>query len=181
MDIRNHYLLMADYNQRINDQVYAAASKLDSEQLKADRGAFFSSVIGTLNHILVGDLLWLSRFSLHSSRYQSLQGLSALPKPEMLDEILYPDLPLLEKARNFVDKTIHQWLIDEIREDDFSRSLVYANSKGVVSERDFGELLSHFFNHQTHHRGQVSTLLYQHEIDIGCTDFLIDIPDVIRD
>ncbi|WP_236588719.1 DinB family protein [Amphritea japonica] len=172
---------MADYNQRMNDQVYTASSKLDSDQLGADSGAFFSSILGTLNHILVGDLLWLSRFSLHSARYHSLKGLSALPRPKHLNEILYPELVLLVKARNFVDGTINQWLNEEIREDDFARGLVYANSQGVVSERNFGELLSHFFNHQTHHRGQVSTLLYQHDIDIGCTDFLIDIPDVIKD
>ena len=181
MDLRNHFILMADYNLRMNDQVYAASSKLDAEKLRADDGAFFGSVLGTLNHILVGDLLWLSRFALHSDRYQSLNSLSALPKPKALDETLYPELDLLVKARKFVDKTIRQWLDEEIRADDFNRSLVYANSKGVVCERDFCELLSHFFNHQTHHRGQISTLLHQQNIDVGVTDLLIEIPDLIKD
>lgn len=181
MDIRNHFILMADYNKRMNDQVYDASSKLDEEKLSADTGAFFSSVLGTLNHIMVGDLLWLSRFAIHSDRYKSLHGLSALPKPKGLDDTLYPELPLLAKARKLIDKAIRQWLNEDIRVDDFNRTLVYANSQGVVCERDFGELLSHFFNHQTHHRGQVSTLLYQQKVDVGVTDLLIDIPDLIKE
>lgn len=181
MNLRNHFMLMADYNRRMNVQVYEACSALSDEKLSSDSGAFFGSVLGTLNHILVGDLLWLSRFSIHSDRYQSLNGLSALPKPKTLDETLYPELALLVKARKFVDKIIRQWLDEEIGEDDFNRTLVYANSQGVVCERDFGELLSHFFNHQTHHRGQISTLLSQQNIDVGITDLLIDIPDLIKD
>ncbi|WP_296062630.1 DinB family protein [uncultured Amphritea sp.] len=66
---------------------------------------------------------------------------------------------------------------EEVTADDFNRTLVYANSKGVVSKRDFGELVCHFFNHQTHHRGQASALLSQHGIDVGIRDLLIDIPD----
>ena len=50
--------------------------------------------------------------------------------------------------------------------------LSYKNMSGVDSSRNFGELILHFFNHQTHHRGQVSTLLSQHGIDIGVTDLL---------
>lgn len=48
----------------------------------------------------------------------------------------------------------------------------------VISTRNFGELICHLFNHQTHHRGQLSTLLSQLELNLGVTDFLIDIPEV---
>ena len=72
---------------------------------------------------------------------------------------------------------IQEWLSIEVVEDDFDRDLTYTNSKGVVSSRNFSELVSHLFNHQTHHRGQVSALLYQKGADIGVTDFLMDIPD----
>ena len=61
---------------------------------------------------------------------------------------------------------------------DFSRNLDYSNTKGVKSTRNFGELVSHLFNHQTHHRGQVSTLLNQMGHDIGTTDYLFDIPEM---
>ncbi|MEH6580029.1 MAG: DinB family protein [Amphritea sp.] len=178
MTFRDHFLLMADYNQRMNNQLFEAAGKLSTEELCADRGTFFSSVLGTLNHILVGDLIWLARFATHSDRYRSLADLSELPKPEGLNDVIYPKLSALRNARREVDWSIKCWLADEVQDTDFSKSLAYASTKGVESERNFGELVCHLFNHQTHHRGQVTTLLNQQGIDVGITDFLIDIPDL---
>ncbi|CAM3083108.1 DinB family protein [Moritella viscosa] len=54
---------------------------------------------------------------------------------------------------------------------------MYSNTAGAVSERNFGALVSHLFNHQTHHRGQLSTILNQLDIDVGVTDLLIEIED----
>lgn len=181
MNIRQHFMLMADYNRRMNAQVYDACARLDASSLTAGCGAFFGSVLGTLNHILVGDLLWLSRFARHSDRYHALISLADLPQPEQLNDTLFADLPSLKNARTRVDSAIKQWLSEETLDSDFNRTLVYANSKGVVSERDFGALVSHLFNYQTHHRGQVSTLLNQHALDVGVTDLLIDIPDLLKD
>ncbi|MCV6609435.1 MAG: hypothetical protein OIF55_01560 [Amphritea sp.] len=92
--------------------------------------------------------------------------------------MIYPDLASLQIARNTTDQAIERWLTSEVEEPDFARSLKYANTKGIISERNFGELVAHLFNHQTHHRGQASTLLSQAGTDIGVTDFLIDIPDL---
>lgn len=178
MDIKAHFIRMADYNQRMNHQVYNACAKLTVDQLNRDCGAFFGSPLGILNHILVGDLLWLARFSLHGKGYQSLVALKALPSPVTLDEILFADLASLMAARHRVDTAIKQWLVTEVDDDDFNRTLRYRNSKGQVSEREFAGLVSHFFNHQTHHRGQLSTVLFQYDIDVGVTDLLIDIPDL---
>ena len=178
MTFRDHFLLMADYNQRMNNQIFEASSKLSKEELCVDRGAFFDSILGTLNHILVGDLIWLARFSTHSDSYRSLADLSELPRPAGLNEVIYPNLSSLSDARRRVDSSIHLWLAEEVKDADFSKSLAYANSKGVESERNFGELVFHLLNHQTHHRGQVTTLLNQQGIDVGITDFLIDIPDM---
>lgn len=73
MDFKGHFQLMAQYNQRMNHQVYQAATQLSAEQLNQDQGAFFGSISGVLNHILVGDLIWLSRFAQHQVSYQSLK------------------------------------------------------------------------------------------------------------
>lgn len=173
----NHFTLMAQYNQRMNCQLIDVLNELSHEVLTSDKGAYFGSVLGTLNHILVGDLIWLARFSAHSSRYCSLLALSDLPKPVSLDHALCPNLESFKNMRKHVDLTIKSWLSDEVIEDDFTFILSYANTKGVVSKRNFGELVSHLFNHQTHHRGQVSTLLNQLGLDLGVTDFLMDIPD----
>jgi len=80
---------MSAYNLRMNHQVYEASSRLTKENLNKDLGAFFSSVIGTLNHILVGDLMWLSRFESHSDKYLSLSAIGEYPKPRKLNKNLY--------------------------------------------------------------------------------------------
>ena len=181
MNLQHHFQLMAQYNLRMNAQVYGAASQLSADELSQDMGAFFHSILGTLNHIMVGDLFWLNRFArLHeadSKQFSSLQmALSNFPKPSALNQILFDDFSELRKIRHDLDSVIQAWLTDDTCEQDFKHNLTYHNSKGVGATRDIGELVSHFFNHQTHHRGQVSTLLSQKKIDVGGTDFLMDIP-----
>ena len=172
-----HYLLLANYNRRMNRQVYESIEFLDPESLVEDRSAFFKSILGTLNHILVGALIWLARFSSFSTRYLSLNKLSQLPRPNGLSDMLYSDLASLKQVRGLVDVSIVEWLSHEVKNNDFEGNLVYANTAGVVSERNFGALVSHLFNHQTHHRGQLSTILNQLDIDVGVTDLLIEIED----
>jgi uncharacterized damage-inducible protein DinB len=174
---KKHFQLMADYNFRMNEQIYRTSFCLTKNELEKNAGAFFGSVLGTLNHILVGDLLWLERFGTCGHKYVSLKKLRQYPTPKTLNEILYPELSRLYQVRKEVDGIIKQWIKVELENEDFDLDLAYANSKGISSTRNFGELISHFFNHQTHHRGQISTLLSQYGYDSGVTDFLIDIPD----
>jgi uncharacterized damage-inducible protein DinB len=180
MNYCHHFQLMATYNRRLNEQTYQASARLSPAELEQDVGAFFKSIMGSLNHIIVGDLLWLSRFATHSSRYQSLARLTAYPIPSSLDELLYDNLDACWIVRKDIDAMIQEWLSNEVLETDFESDLTYTSSKGIVSRRNFAELVSHLFNHQTHHRGQISALLYQKGLDIGVTDFLIDIPDAVR-
>lgn len=72
MNLREHAVLMAAYNRWMNDKVYAAAAQLPHEAIAADRGAFFGSILGTLNHLLVADQVWLHRFAAHPSRFAAL-------------------------------------------------------------------------------------------------------------
>jgi len=177
----HHYQLMAQYNLRMNTQVYNAASELSAEELCQDMGAFFESILGTLNHILVGDLFWLNRFALlhgaDSNQFASLKALKNFPKPNALNQILFEDFSELKETRKKLDLVIQEWLTKDACHEDFKQDLTYHNSKGEGATRDFGELVAHLFNHQTHHRGQVSTLLSQKNIDFGGTDFLVDIPN----
>mgnify|MGYP000701456032 CR=1 FL=1 len=178
MSSKEHYLLFAQYNQRMNQQLFQAVSSLSTATLSENKGLFFGSIIGSLNHILVGDLIWLKRFAKLSPRYQSLSNLSALPQPNGLDCILYHDLEALKVAREHVDRTLISWLTQETQPEDFMKSLKYSNTAGILSERNFSSLVSHLFNHQTHHRGQLTTVLTQLNIDIGTTDLLIEIPQL---
>jgi uncharacterized damage-inducible protein DinB len=167
--------LMSKYNSWMNHQIYSAAHQLPPSEVSKNRGAFFGSIIGTLNHIAVGDTIWLHRFAVHPARFCSLTNLDGFPPPESLKEILFPDLPSLWSHRQKLDRLIEQFA-EEIDEEALSQSLKYGNATRGAKSKNFGFLLQHFFNHQTHHRGQVSTLLFQAGIDVGVTDLLAVIP-----
>lgn len=168
--------IYANYNQRINNQFYDLAGELDAKQLDEDRGLFFSSVIGTLNHIVVADITWLKRFATHPSNFRSLQFVRSLDQPEKLNAIVHPDLQDLRVLRGQLDQCILSF-IRELDEGALMSKLGYTNFKGVQSTKQLGQLLLHFFNHQTHHRGQVSTAFTQLGLEIGVTDLLLEVPN----
>lgn len=175
MNGTSHFCTLARYNTRLNQQALNAASSLSYGQLHEDRGAFFKSIIGTLNHILVGDLLWLRRFhNHHNARFTQLAKLSNYPDITGLNQTLYTDFNELKTVRFEVDAIISDWINEQLTEADLESAFTYTNMKGQASSKNFGEVLSHIFNHQTHHRGQASTLLSQAGVDIGVTDYLMD-------
>lgn len=169
-----HIALMAVYNQSMNENIYTAARSLPASELLADKKAFFGSILGTLNHIAVADTIWLKRFSTHTANYTTLSQLS-LMEPTSLDQQLFSNLASLHQYRMHLDKAIIEW-VDFIKEPDLNVALTY-KKQNISSTKNFFSLLMHFFNHQTHHRGQVSTLLFQAGIDIGITDLLARIPN----
>jgi uncharacterized damage-inducible protein DinB len=181
MNPHEHLSLMAGYNARMNAQVFAAAQRLAPAQFTEDRGAFFGSLQGTLNHLVVADLVWLRRFHEGFAHFHTLQELDAFPRPQALAEILYPELNALWAARQGLDGIVSRWIAQDLSPSDLEHDLVYASMKGIRSARNLGEVTLHLFNHQTHHRGQASTLLYQMGEDVGITDFLVDIPDRIAE
>ncbi len=173
----NYFRLLAQYNQWMNRKIYDVAMKLDAKSLWEDRGAFFKSVMGTLNHLMVADLIWLNRYRAHSSAFPELNHLDSLPKPKVLDQILFADFAELSAARGRLDQIIQDWC-GSLKEEDLEQPLSYHSSQGKPYTREFGLLLLHFFNHQTHHRGQVTTLLSQFGMDVGATDLALLIPEL---
>ena len=173
---KENFILMAKYNQWMNHKIYQSSSTLNQDILSKDLGAFFHSILGTLNHILVADIIWLQRFAHHPRQYKSLNYITQLESPKTLAQILYTDLDKLRLEREKVDQLIIDFC-NECQEEDFHTKLNYKNMKGEDHHKGFGYLLQHFFNHQTHHRGQITTLLFQQQIDIGVTDLLAMIPN----
>lgn len=169
--------LYADYNAWFNGRLYAAAATLPAQELAAPRGAFFGSILGTLNHIMVADIMWLKRFAALPAAHPELDPIRALPQPRALDQILHDDLHSLAAQRQLMDETIRRWT-EALTEADLAYVLPYRNSKGQPYARRLGDLLLHFFNHQTHHRGQTTTLLMQAGVNVGVTDLLARIPDL---
>lgn len=160
----------------MNAKLYEAAMTLPSEEHIADRKAFFGSILGTLNHLVVGDTIWLKRFATHPANYSALELVRNLPSPTSLDQTLYTDIQSLSKHRKVLDQIIIEWA-SSIADHDLDHVLRYTNTKGVGADKNFFSLVMHFFNHQTHHRGQATTLLSQAGVDIGVTDLLALIPN----
>lgn len=167
---------MAAYNQWMNDKLYAAAASLPPALLDAADGSFFGSISGTLHHLLVGDTIWLQRFAAHPAAFAALQPLLAEPAPPRLDSRVADDLPALRVRRQQLDAIITQWSA-ALTPAALSLPLSYRNMRGETHSKPFAALIVHFFNHQSHHRGQASTQLYRQGADIGVTDLLALLPD----
>ena len=162
----------AEYNQWMNEKIYAAAAKLSGEELALDRGAFFKSILGTLNHLLVADTLWLKRFANHPTPFSALEPVIALDKPSALNQILFSDFAPLLARRQLLDAAING-MAAQISDADLQQTLHYQSTQGIPAQKLFYQVLMQFFNHQTHHRGQLTTLLTQAGVDVGATDLLL--------
>ena len=178
MSRKPHVERMAEYNAWMNSRLYAAAGRLPADELARDRRAFFGSILGTLNHIVVADTIWLQRFAGLPGQHTALDPLRGmLPQmPMALDAVPFPDFDALSAHRVMLDAMIGRW-VASLSEDDLRHVLPYGNTQGRHFEREVFGLLMHFFNHQTHHRGQTTTLLSQAGIDVGVTDLLVLLPD----
>jgi uncharacterized damage-inducible protein DinB len=152
----NYYTTIARYNRWMNQKLYGVCTDIPDRDRKSDRGAFFKSIHGTLNHILVADRIWLGRFTQQ-------------PFVAKLDEELYSNFSELRVERESLDLTIVDWA-QTLTSDWLNADFNYTNSSGVTRTRPCWLLVTHMFNHQTHHRGQLTTLLNQMGYEPGVTD-----------
>jgi uncharacterized damage-inducible protein DinB len=148
---RAYVQCMARYNRWQNENLYGVADRLSAEERRRARGAFFGSIENTLNHLLWGDRIWMSRFA-------------GTPKPPggiPQSVSLYGDWETLKSARADFDRTIIDWA-DAVQPEWLAGDMTYfsgAIGREVTAPR--WVLVTHLFNHQTHHRGQVHCLLTQ--------------------
>jgi len=161
---------LARYNHWMNEKLYGLAAKLNDEERKRDRGAFFKSIHGTFNHLLVADRVWLARFK-------------GEPAPDgfmaagirSLDQELYEDFEQLRRERALTDAELSAW-VGGLTENQLAGPFSYRR-RGQPQEHPLWWALAHAFNHQTHHRGQLTTLFTQSGIDPGVTDLIAMILD----
>ena len=168
----DNYRFLAKYNRWFNQRLFAACEQLSDEERKRDRGAFFGSIHATFNHLMWGDRIWLRRFGEQGVQFPSLTPqVLQLPDGAMHGVLLYEKWDALRAARDELDAAIEAWTQD-MAPDFPTRTMRYGNSKGVAREHPAWQAITHFFNHQTHHRGQVTTLLAQAGVDPGTTDLI---------
>jgi uncharacterized damage-inducible protein DinB len=139
--------MFAAYNLWANARIYDAAADLDEEEFNRDTGAFFGSMMGTLNHVLAADRIWMKRFTGEGDA------------PTKLDTILHRALPGLKVAREAEDQRIMDW-VESLDDEAVAGRFTYmtATDMRTISQR-LSPALDHFFNHQTHHRGQAHMIL----------------------
>ena len=160
MNGKNYVQTMAAYNRWMNERLYACCAQLPDELRKRDLGAFFRSIHGTLNHLLLADRIWLGRFLGRPYAVRSL------------DQELYADFDELRRERAATDTVIDEW-VASLTETDLAGELSYTSIASPKPRRyPLWFALAHFFNHQTHHRGQLTTLLMQQGTDPGLTDLI---------
>ena len=145
--MKAHYAAFARYNAWANRRLYDAAAGLTDEQYRSDRGAFFKSMHGTLNHLLTADWVWMNRFTGEG------------PAPERLDMIHHERLDELRGAREAEDRRIVDY-VDGLSDAQLAGTIRYRRvSTPEEFEQALAPALAHFFNHQTHHRGQAHSIL----------------------
>jgi uncharacterized damage-inducible protein DinB len=157
--MKTRYAMFAGYNAWANRHLYDAAAQLSDADYRADRGAFFKSMHGTLNHLLTADWVWMRRFTGEG------------PSPTRLDGINHESVADLRVAREAEDRRIAAYIesLDEAR---LAGSIRY---RRVSTPDEFVQplmpALDHFFNHQTHHRGQAHSIL----CGFGRRDLVLDL------
>jgi uncharacterized damage-inducible protein DinB len=151
---------MAGYNAWMNERLYASCGGLSDEERKQDVGAFFRSIHGTLNHLLLADRVWMGRFT------------SVPFAVNTLADELYADFAELRAEREATDRRISRWAAS-IGDGELEVDLTYMSIVDPTPRRyPMALAVAHFFNHQTHHRGQLTALLSQRGIDPGVTDLI---------
>ncbi len=139
---------MAAYNTWANARLYDAATALNDFERKRDVKAYFTSLHGTLNHLLTADRIWLKRLTGEGDA------------PDRLDAVLFDQFAELREAREVEDKRFMDFAAT-VTPEQLEETLEYVNTRGEAKALPMGVVLSHVFNHQTHHRGQATHILRQ--------------------
>jgi uncharacterized damage-inducible protein DinB len=144
--VKEHFVLMADYNAWANTRLYRMAAALPDEAYRRPVGAYFGSLHGTLNHLLVADRIWMRRLT------------GSGPQPQRLDQVLFEALADLAAARQAEDARICAYVAG-LSSAQLEEAWDYQTLSGAPQRQPRRAILAHLFNHQTHHRGQAHAIL----------------------
>jgi uncharacterized damage-inducible protein DinB len=155
---KNYFELMAQYNQWMDSKIYEVCLGIPDDMRKKDMGAFFKSIHSTLNHIYYGDLAWLER--LRDNTFT----------PRQIGEDIFEDFIELKEAQAKMDSDILDW-VNSLTPEKLNQTFDYLSNVNNFSRTlPIWVLTTHMLNHQTHHRGQVTTLMKQLGYEPGITD-----------
>ncbi len=159
MDAR-YLRTLTHYNQWANERLYDACAALPDAEYRKPRQSFFGSIHGTLNHLLLGDRIWLGRIE------GTEHGITGL------DQILYQEFAALRRAREAEDARIIA-LADGLDDSRLAEDFAYTTISMGPGRLPLGQVLGHLMNHQTHHRGQAHDMLSQTDVPPPSLDLLL--------
>jgi uncharacterized damage-inducible protein DinB len=148
MDLLTYFQILARYNRIANERLFEKCGLLETTEYRQQRHGSFGSIHGLLNHLLLGDQIWMARF----------KGAGHETPP--LDHVLFAEIHELRQARAALDADIERFF-NGLEPEFLKRSFRYKNNQGKDYVEEASVAISHFFNHQTHHRGQVHVMLSQ--------------------
>jgi len=170
---------MSLYNQRMNSQLMGHSLTLSADILTKDTDSFFPNIISYWNHILFGDLILLGRLAANNIGNLSSLDFSEFPKAISPQDIYHTNLLDIALLRSRVDSLIIHYC-NNLTEEDCERFITYTTTEGVVITKAVADITQHIFNHQTHHRGQLTCLLSQAGVDYGCMDLPVIVAEGSR-
>ena len=148
MELIAHFQMLARYNRVANEKLFEVVAGLERTEYVKQRAGSFGSIHGLLNHIMLGDRIWMARF-----------GGNGHHTPP-LNTVLFDDFLELRSARADLDGQIEEFFLS-LKKESLSCTFRYINNRGVEYVDTATVAIPHFFNHQTHHRGQVHVMLSQ--------------------
>jgi uncharacterized damage-inducible protein DinB len=156
-----YFQQFARYNAWANRHLYAVAETVPTAELAQARpAAFFRSLIGTLNHLVVADRIWMHRFEGDG------------PTHSRLDDEPFPRFCDLKCAREVEDERIVAYA-NALTVERLAAVIAYSSLRGWPVQQPLWQALAHFFNHQTHHRGQAHALLKEAGKEPPALDLLL--------
>jgi uncharacterized damage-inducible protein DinB len=163
----------------MNSQLMAHCLSLPSEILEKNTHSFFPNIISYWNHILFGDLILMGRLASNNIANLSPLDFSGFPTPGSPQDIYHTTLQNIASLRTQVDGLIIRYC-DNLTEEDCDSFITYTTTEGAVITKAVADVTQHIFNHQAHHRGQLTCLLSQAGVDYGCMDLPVIVAEGSR-
>jgi len=162
--MRELFQLLAEYNKQTNQEVLGILEGLPQEKLSKDLGSYYSSILGIMNHILITDTTWIRRFANNLPELNVVTPQLPMFELKTWKDIVWNSLSIFKPVRTSVDEVIGQ-VFRLVSEDKYNLKMKYQDYKGQEQHKTVWYAFLHFFNHQTHHRGQVAVLLDQLSVE----------------
>lgn len=169
MSLVNNFKMMAKYNERINRQLIECCQSLSDDDLVKPTHSFFPNIMAYWHHILFGDLILLGRLASNQISSLSNSDFSDLPSPSTPRDNYGDNFADIIVLRTKVDQLINNYC-SSLTDNDCESRISYQTTEGENITKKVADVTQHMFNHQSHHRGQLTCILSQFDIDYGCMD-----------